>query len=249
MISHYSYFYFKSAIDEKWCDTVTKLGLQGIEKSKIEGKTTTGRTENNHLTKQENDKRKPLNDKTFCNMNIDNENETYIRDSEVSWLLDQFIYDTVFPFVSEANRRAGWHYDFDWAEACQFTKYGLNQFYGWHNDGLGDHISSYSKDKDRNKKLYNLDNTKLTFDENWENKVRKLSVTINLTDPKNYDGGNLKFDLGPTKTKRERYVECAEIRPKGSIIIFPSQYYHQVTPVTRGIRYSLVMWILGKPFR
>jgi PKHD-type hydroxylase len=78
-------------------------------------------------------------------------------------------------------------------------------------------------------------------------KIRKLSVTVNLTTPGNYVGGNLKFDLGPHAPKR--YHVCKEIRPRGTIIVFPSHLYHQVTPVTKGTRYSLVMWNLGHPFR
>ena len=73
-------------------------------------------------------------------------------------------------------------------------------------------------------------------------------MTINLSEPGSYEGGNLKFDYGP-HIKGERYHECTEIRPKGSVIVFPSYLYHQVTPVTKGTRYSLVMWSLGHPFR
>jgi len=81
----------------------------------------------------------------------------------------------------------------------------------------------------------------------WD-KVRKLSMTVNLTEPQNYAGGNLKFDFGPHRGAK-RFHTCKEIRPTGSIIIFPSYTYHCVTPVTRGTRYSLVLWSLGKPFR
>ena len=80
----------------------------------------------------------------------------------------------------------------------------------------------------------------------WD-KVRKLSMTVNLTDPKNYAGGNLKFDFGHHHHKR--FHVCQEIRPRGSIIIFPSYTHHCVTPVTRGTRYSLVLWSLGKPWK
>ena len=79
-------------------------------------------------------------------------------------------------------------------------------------------------------------------------KVRKLSMTINLTTPDQYKGGNLKFDFGP-HAGRGRFKTCQEIRPQGSIIVFPSFIQHQVTPVTSGTRYSLVVWSLGKPFR
>ena len=76
------------------------------------------------------------------------------------------IDDLVFPKIYEANEKAGWNYEVDWAEACQFTKYGLNQFYGWHTDGSGDHMASYSTDKDRNKKLYNIEKTPFTDNKN-----------------------------------------------------------------------------------
>ena len=79
-------------------------------------------------------------------------------------------------------------------------------------------------------------------------KVRKISMTVNLADPKNYDGGNLKFDLGP-HTEEDRFKVCDDIRPQGSAIVFPSFTYHCVTPVTKGTRYSLVLWCLGKPWQ
>ena len=79
-------------------------------------------------------------------------------------------------------------------------------------------------------------------------KVRKLSMTLNLTQPDQYKGGNLKFDFGP-HAGRARFKTCKEIRDQGSMIIFPSFVHHQVTPVTSGTRYSLVIWSLGKPFK
>ncbi len=79
-------------------------------------------------------------------------------------------------------------------------------------------------------------------------KIRKLSVTINLNQPGEYEGGNLKFDFGP-HSQGKRFHEVTEIRPQGSIIVFPSWTYHQVTPVTKGTRYSLVLWSLGLPFK
>jgi PKHD-type hydroxylase len=87
-----------------------------------------------------------------------------------------------------------------------------------------------------------------TDNPNMVNKVRKISMTINLNAPGEYDGGNLKFDFGPHASGK-RFHECEEIRPQGSIILFPSFVYHQVTPVTRGTRYSLVLWSLGWPFQ
>ena len=96
----------------------------------------------------------------------------------------------------------------------------------------------YENDTKQGKKLNN---------QNMWDKIRKISMTVNLTNPKNYAGGNLKFDFGHHNAKR--FHVCQEIRPTGSIIIFPSYTHHCVTPVTRGTRYSLVLWSLGKPWR
>ena len=90
-------------------------------------------------------------------------------------------------------------------------------------------------------------------DKNSHGKIRKLSVTISLNDPDEYDGGNLEFDfrnqIDWEKNKKARIKSCAEIRPRGSVIVFPSFCWHRVAPVTRGTRYSLVIWNLGYPFR
>jgi PKHD-type hydroxylase len=43
--------------------------------------------------------------------------------------------------------------------------------------------------------------------------------------------------------------KCAEISQRGSIVVFPSHVWHRVKPVTKGIRYSLVIWNLGYPFK
>ena len=37
--------------------------------------------------------------------------------------------------------------------------------------------------------------------------------------------------------------------PKGSIVVFPSFIWHRVKPITKGTRYSLVMWNCGYPFK
>jgi len=66
---------------------------------------------------------------------------------------------------------------------------------------------------------------------------RKLSFSIQLTDPKTYQGGDLLLHYGPEP----------DIAPKdiGTMIMFPSTMLHEVTPVTQGVRSSLVGWVLG----
>ncbi|MCH9026403.1 MAG: 2OG-Fe(II) oxygenase [Proteobacteria bacterium] len=69
---------------------------------------------------------------------------------------------------------------------------------------------------------------------------RKLSLSVQLSDPADYEGGELEF-LSATD-------ELAP-RSRGSLIAFPSYLAHRVRPVTKGTRLSLVSWIGGPPFR
>jgi PKHD-type hydroxylase len=64
--------------------------------------------------------------------------------------------------------------------------------------------------------------------------VRKLSVVLLLSDPADFEGGQFEFDdHGPVEMKRS------------TLIVFPSFLRHQVTPVTKGQRYSAVCWVMG----
>ena len=81
-------------------------------------------------------------------------------------------------------------------------------------------------------------------------KIRKLSVTCSLTDPKKYKGGELEFNFNrPNQKKKYNIKKCIEILPKGSIVVFPSFVWHRVCPVTKGTRNSLVIWNIGWPFK
>jgi PKHD-type hydroxylase len=207
-ISNY-YWYFTSAIPPKLCDDIVKHGL-----SKSETVARTGGFVNKKLTKDQikNMKRK--------------------RNSDLVWLNDNWIYRELHPYIHEANKSAGWNFEWDRSEVCQFTKYKLNQYYDWHCD---------SWDKPYGKKGPQL------------GKIRKLSMTCQLTDGSEYEGGELEFDFrnyDPHMREETKHLRQAkEILPKGSIIVFPSFVWHRVKPVTKGTRYSLVMWNLGYPFK
>jgi len=71
-----------------------------------------------------------------------------------------------------------------------------------------------------------------------QNSSRKLSMSVQLSDPKSYEGGDLEFMRVAQKSERD----------VGALIVFPSFLQHRVTPVTKGTRYSLVAWVHGKPF-
>ena len=154
------------------------------------------------------------------------------RNSDIVWLSDSWIYKEIQPYVNLANQNAGWNFQWDWSEACQFTKYKKGQYYDWHCD-------SWDKPylpQNQNDPTYG--------------KVRKLSVTLSLSDPEEYSGGELEFDFRNNDPYKKRNVyKCKEILPKGSLVVFPSFVWHRVCPVKKGSRYSLVIWNLGWPFR
>ena len=73
-----------------------------------------------------------------------------------------------------------------------------------------------------------------------ETSSRKISIVVQLSDPLEYEGGELQISDGGTNRVCEK--------TKGTIIIFPSYLLHRVTPVTKGTRRSLVLWVTGPPF-
>ena len=201
------YYYFKKAIPERICDEIIKYGNQQREELAVIG----GFTKNTNLTKEE----EKILKKT--------------RDSNVVWLNDQWIYNEIIPYVKQANVDAGWNFQWDVSETCQFTKYRLNQYYHWHCDSFH---SPYNTPNDLTK----------------HGRIRKLSVTVSLSDPKEYKGGELEFDFY-NDMRKKNIRTCKEIFEKGSLVVFPSFIWHQVKPVTKGTRYSLVIWNLGSQFR
>ena len=250
-----TYFYFKSALTPEQCKKIIDYGKNEIDRIKTSGGSTEGTTfGNNH--KQAMKDAIPQSDKTIEDLkkeegeDVDIEQKRYVRDSEVAWLNDKWLYDLIHPFLRTANDKAGWRYEWDFSESFQFTKYIKGGFYGWHADGNSCNFGKY--------KRYIPGVSPMTPDggiprgytnnPDMVGKVRKLSMTINLNQPGEYEGGNLKFDFGP-HAGGKRFHEVTEIRPQGSIIVFPSYVYHQVTPVTKGTRYSLVLWSLGQPFK
>jgi len=147
-----------------------------------------------------------------------------IRNSNVKWLDQRWLYQTISPYIATANRNAGWNFEYSWFEPIQFTIYKKNQFYDWHQDA--------GRDVYKSKDL------------NWNNKIRKLSIIVSLTDPKKYTGGELEIELPGKKNK----INTLKLK-RGTIVVFPSFIWHRVKPVKSGERNSLVNWIIGKPWQ
>ena len=150
---------------------------------------------------------------------------TESRQSKIKWIpysdKSKDLYKILSNKIVVANNT---HFNFDIVlskDDIQYTEYDsiTNGKYGWHQDGI--------------------------FNNNSTNLNRKLSLTIQLSDPNEYEGGDLEI-YWPHPEKGEILKVPKE---KGKIIIFPSYMWHRVTPVTKGIRKSLVWWVGGSQFR
>ena len=138
------------------------------------------------------------------------------RESTVGWLpFDKMqpMYDDIDNFIQKTNRNHFGFGDIQIRERAQITEYTKGNFYNWHTD--------------------------TAVDMSVEPAVRKLSMTLLLNDPSEFDGGELQI-AGATNTK---------LMKQGHATIFASFLQHTVTPITRGVRRSLVMWFGGEPFK
>ena len=111
------------------------------------------------------------------------------------------------------------HFGFDGVrltEPAQFTEYPKGGFYDWHMD-----LNAFGQE--------------------GQNPIRKISMTLLLSDPKNFTGGDLMFsEMGDNKPLPLK---------QGQAIFFASFLRHKVAPVKKGIRRSMVMWFGGPPLK
>lgn len=146
--------------------------------------------------------------------------EDSIRKSQIKWIspeLDktEWIYEKLMSFALNANLDL-WKFDLSTIrDAIQYTEYDGNENggYDWHMD-MGRFPYSH----------------------------RKVSITVQLSDPDDYEGGDLEIWTGgvdPIKAPRQ----------KGAVVLFPSYLMHRVTPVTKGVRKSLVLWVGGNTLK
>jgi len=141
-----------------------------------------------------------------------------LRKSEIGWLSPEgehrWLFDRIKDCINAVN--SDWfRYNLIGFEGIQFTKYSGTgaDFYSSHTDLKSTEIGT----------------------------IRKLSFSIQLSDPKTYDGGEVLLYESLT-------ASAAMNKNVGSITFFPSYTVHEVLPVSRGVRYSLVGWAHGPPF-
>ncbi len=145
-----------------------------------------------------------------------------IRSSTLRWVdfhNDDFkdVFRTIERVFVEDNA-VNFGVDLKYLPSLQFTTYheAKNGHYDWHVDVFWESNNLYD---------------------------RKLSMVIQLTDPNEYEGGNLEF------SDIYFYPDAEQLRKRGTVIVFPSFVKHRVTPVTKGVRHSMVAWMQGPPWR
>jgi PKHD-type hydroxylase len=142
--------------------------------------------------------------------------ETDVRDSKISWLYPTDNMDWVFRRVTDIVLNLNERF-------FKFDLFGLNEGFQFTNYEAPS--GKYGKHVDRAMNI----------------PVRKLSISVQLTNPEEYEGGELYLyddDKGTLMDKTQ-----------GMLILFPSYVLHEVMPVTKGTRNSLVTWITGKQFK
>jgi len=138
------------------------------------------------------------------------------RVTTISWIPFKEMpemYRDLYKFIVKANENHFGFGDIQITENAQFTEYPEGGFYDWHMD------------------------CDVTMQH--EPPVRKISMTLLLNDPSEFEGGELEV-MAPGK-----YADLKQ----GHAICFASFLNHRVNKVKRGVRQSLVVWFGGKPFR
>ena len=148
----------------------------------------------------------------------------------------KWLYDELWEIVLELNRQ-NWGYNIEALEELQYSQYFKDHFFGWHRDTI-DTVGRLSKS-------------------NRPDLTRKISLSIQLSDPTEYSGGVLELnqnEMGDPETPdssdpktRSGEIDIREMAAsRGSIIAFPSIIRHRVSPIRHGCRKALVAWVGGK---
>ena len=201
------WYIFNGEVDKQTCNKIKKLAQGNWEESSVD--TSKEVTDEERRTGKKGEY-KP---------------DYKVRISDVFWTNEQWVYDLTFPYMYEANKKAGWNLSIKAAESMQITRYKKGGFYAFHKDGNADHLSVY--DKPGNSFMHGH--------------VRKISMSIILND--NFEGGAFEF---ASYAKEKCNITPIEANA-GDIIFFTSGMEHRVAPVTKGVRYSLVNWFIGPP--
>ena len=161
-----------------------------------------------------------------------------IRNSKNAWIpTEHWIGGWVWYYIQKANRENFLYdlWDID-GGSIQYTHYEPGDYYTWHVDG---DIASTFKPKFKAGSGVNISEDLVLQKGEC---VRKLSFSLQLSDAKDYRGGEVEF----INSAGERYFAP---KRKGTLIVFDSRTKHRVRTVKSGLRKSLVGWVVGPRWR
>ena len=174
-----------------------------------------------------------------------------IRKSRIAWIDDPGLDIILLRMAKRISQESGWNVSLRRCDPVQYTEYDEGGKYDWHTDQAPpsqDHRDGVLK-------------------------VRKISLTLFLNDPSEYEGGefdveiwgpngstggdaysitgNNNFDFDKQFDVKENNSEGRYVTfklPKGNAVFFQSDQWHRVRPVISGVRKSLVVWFIGPPY-
>ena len=168
-----------------------------------------------------------------------------IRKSSNAWINgSNWVAGFVWYYITKANRE-NFRYNIEGLDSneIQYTEYKKGEYYDWHVDDdinrcmINDKL--LTSDINQGENLATL---------NGEY-IRKLSFSIQLSDPEDYEGGELEFKANNYGSGRRGDFTLDDTfftpNKKGTIIIFDSRVRHRVCEVKSGVRKSLVGWVVG----
>ena len=159
---------------------------------------------------------------------------THIRSSQNTWInTSHWIGGLLWYYVSKINR-ANFLYDITDIdnETLQYTHYKEGQFYSWHSDTA---LDTYHKPQVRFASTVSRGQEEMIQTGEY---VRKLSFTLQLSEPTDYRGGEVEF----LDSEGQRFLAPKQ---RGTMIVFDSRTRHRVRKVKEGLRKSIVGWVVG----
>jgi len=147
--------------------------------------------------------------------------ESY-RKSIISWIPFPKalpIYQVIQQWMEVTNSNCFGFDTVQLSEGGQYAEYSKGGFYNWHMDS-------------------NTEMKRMPA-------VRKISMTLLLNNPKDYEGGDLEIFCSEKLDSENNKFKLKQ----GYAVFFASFLLHRVTPVIKGNRKSLVMWFGGTPLR
>lgn len=140
-----------------------------------------------------------------------------IRNTKIVWIQprdeSKWIFERMNALVGRINFDK-FQLQLDKFDGFQYSKYEIGGHYAWHTDTTNDPVVP--------------------------NQYRKLSFSLLLSSPEEYEGGDLLINHNGNQE------DAVLIKPKkGDFVAFYAHLPHKVAPVTSGTRLSLVTWALG----